>query len=215
MCSKNKIHSSVAEKCSRMAKGYDSKKEGWYGPEVVFGLVYEFVKPGQLLLDIGIGTGLSSILFHKAGLHIYGMDISKEMLDVCKDKGFAEDLKVHDLTVTPYPYTDKMFNYVVSIGVLNHFEDLQPVFSEASRILKNDGYFAIAVGDRNENEKPQFQVRHEGTTSIMYRYSTEQINNILADYNFKNIKELEFFIYGHHENNQPLRLRIYVAKKQK
>jgi hypothetical protein len=41
----------------------------WHGHEIMFGLMYEFVKPDETLLDIGIGTGLSSFLFHKAGLH--------------------------------------------------------------------------------------------------------------------------------------------------
>ena len=215
MCEKETIRGSIAEKCSRMANEYDSKKEGWLGPEVVFGMMYEFVKQGQLLLDIGIGTGLSSILFHKAGLHIYGMDLSKEMLDACKNKGFAEDLKVHDLTVTPYPYADEMFDHVVCIGVLNHFEDLKPVFNEATRLLKNDGLFAIVIGDRKENEEPQFQVQHEGATYTMYRYSAEVINKLLEENNFKNIRELEFFVYGQQEKDQPIRLRAYIARRQK
>lgn len=76
------------------AKGYDeqAQKTNWLGPQVVFGLAYEFVKLEQTLLDIGIGTGLSSILFHKAGLRVLGVDGSREVLDVCAAKNFAEDL---------------------------------------------------------------------------------------------------------------------------
>ena len=68
---------------------YDKQAEvsGWFGPEVVFGLAYTHVHPGQTILDIGIGTGLGSVLFRKAGLKIHGMDISPEMLDTCRRKG--------------------------------------------------------------------------------------------------------------------------------
>jgi hypothetical protein len=45
-----------------------ARETNWLGPEVVFGLVYEYVKPGETLLDLGIGSGLSSIRFHQAGL---------------------------------------------------------------------------------------------------------------------------------------------------
>ena len=88
---------------SSLASHYDSKAEeyNWRGPEVVFGLSYSFVNPGESVLDIGIGTGLGSALFHKAGLHVYGMDVSTEMLDACRSKGFATDLKKHDLGSTP------------------------------------------------------------------------------------------------------------------
>ena len=50
---------------SQSAIGYDNqaRKTNWFGPEVVFGLAYEFVKTGESLLDLGIGSGLSSILF--------------------------------------------------------------------------------------------------------------------------------------------------------
>ena len=48
------------------AKGaaYDDEAEacGWFGPEVVLGLAYKCVQPGQSILDIGIGTGLGSVL---------------------------------------------------------------------------------------------------------------------------------------------------------
>jgi hypothetical protein len=43
-----------------MVAAYDDEAEacGWFGPEVVFGLAYTYVQPGQLILDIGIGTRL-------------------------------------------------------------------------------------------------------------------------------------------------------------
>jgi len=214
VCEKNDIDGSVTEKCSRMANEYDSKKEGWHGPEVVFGLVYEFIKPGQAVLDIGIGTGLGSILFHKAGLHVYGMDMSPQMLEVCRNKGFTEDLKVHDLTAEPYPYSDASFDHVVCIGVLNHFENLGVVFRETSRILKDDGIFAFIVADRKSNEESSFHVEHGEAQTTMYRHSAELVNRLLEDSNFALVKGLEFSVSGHKEKGQPLRLKAYAAIRQ-
>lgn len=70
---------------------YDGEAEasGWCGPEVAFGLACMYVQPGQSILDIGIGTGLGSVLFRKAGLEVHGMDISPKMLDECRSKGFT------------------------------------------------------------------------------------------------------------------------------
>ena len=84
---------------SQAANEYDNQARAtnWFGPEVVFGLAYEFVRPGDCLLDLGIGSGLSSILFHQAGLRVFGLDGSNEVLNVCKSKNFAEELKQHDL----------------------------------------------------------------------------------------------------------------------
>lgn len=214
---KHNIGDTVAEKCGKMAKEYDHRKKEhlWLGPDVVFGMVYEFIKPGESMLDIGIGTGLGSVLFHNAGLRVYGMDMSPEMLEICRAKNFTEDLKVHDLTSVPYPYSDASLDHAVCIGVLNHFENLQPVFGEASRILKNNGIFAFIVADRKSNEQPSFQVEHGDSRSTMYRHNAEQIGKLLQDGGFTFIKGLEFSVSGHKEKGRPLSLKAYVAERQK
>ncbi len=63
-----------------------SQKANWLDPEIVFGLAYQDTAPGETILDVGIGTGLASVLFHKAGLRVKGMDFSSEMLEVCRKK---------------------------------------------------------------------------------------------------------------------------------
>lgn len=50
------------------------KSSGCYIHDLIFGLCYEYITSGQKLLDAGIGSGLSSQLFAKAGLKVYGMD---------------------------------------------------------------------------------------------------------------------------------------------
>jgi SAM-dependent methyltransferase len=80
------------------------KDYGWFGSEVAFGLAYEYTSPGQTILDLGIGTGLGSALFHKAGMTVYGFDNSDAMLDICRREKFVFDLKFHDMHKFPYPY---------------------------------------------------------------------------------------------------------------
>jgi 2-polyprenyl-3-methyl-5-hydroxy-6-metoxy-1,4-benzoquinol methylase len=70
------------------ARYYDqtAKATGWIAPQVAFGMLYEYVEAGQSLLDLGIGTGLSSVLFRRAGLRVSGMDADPEMIEVCRWK---------------------------------------------------------------------------------------------------------------------------------
>jgi SAM-dependent methyltransferase len=82
-----------------MVAAYDDEAEasGWFGPEVAFGLAYTYVQPGQSILDIGIGTGLGTVLFRKARMKVCGIDVSPKMLDACRSKGFTA-LQLHDLS---------------------------------------------------------------------------------------------------------------------
>ena len=196
---------------------YDRQKKiwGWHGPEVVFGLIYECISPGQSVLDIGIGTGLGSALFHKAGLRVHGMDISPAMLAVCEKKGFAEDLRIHDLTVSPYPYDAASFDHAVSVGVLNHFEDLSTVFAEAARVLKENGVFAFVVDDRKEDEAARFEVEHNGSQVALFRHSEALVNRYLRDTDFELLSKVEFRMAGHRPTDRPFHLVAYAARKKR
>lgn len=201
------------------ADDYDRQAEatGWLGPEAVFGLMYEFVQPGDTILDIGVGTGLASVLFHKAGLCVYGMDSSEEMLTACRSKGFAADLTQHDLTSLPYPYGDASIDHVICVGVLNFFEDLRLVFQETGRLLQDGGLFAFVVAIRNLEEEAEFIVGPEHTGSnrsvTMYRHSMEQVRGLLKDNDFVLIRDLEFVAYMDADKAIPVRSRAYLGRR--
>lgn len=206
---------------SSLARHYDSKAEeyDWRGPEVMFGLSYSFVNLGDSVLDIGIGTGLGSVLFHKAGLHVYGIDVSTEMLDACRSKGFAADLKKHDLTVKPYPYGEATLDHAVCLGVLNFFKYLEIVFGEVARILRDNGIFVFVVGDRGPGDEAEFVVGREDTETdscvTMYRHGTEQINGLLNYNHFELVQCLEFPVSTDRERTKTLRAKAYVARRRK
>jgi SAM-dependent methyltransferase len=205
---------------SSMANEYDAKAEeyDWRGPEVVFGLSYAFINPGESVLDIGIGTGLGSLLFHKAGLHVYGMDISTKMLEVCKRKKFTTDIKEHDLTVEPYPYDTASLDHAVSLGVFHFFRDLYPVFRQVARIVRDNGIFVFVVGDRSAEEETELVVGPEHTQTdsnvTMYLHGTEEIVGILEDNDFVLLRSLEFPVPMDRERTKVLRAKAHVARRK-
>ena len=206
------------EQTHAMIEAYDDEAEatGWYGPEVAFGLMYTYIQPGQSILDIGIGTGLGSALFCKAGLEVYGMDVSQEMLDACRNKGFTH-LKLHDLKSTPYPYHAGSMDHAVCAGVLNFFSDLSMVFEETARILRKGGLFVFVVGDRTEDESHEFVVGAEHTKSgppmTMYRHTARQIDAWVKKFEFTPLRSLEFTVYMDREKTRSRQAKVYLARK--
>ena len=143
-----RAHDEEASQYDQQVRDYRS-----YSHDVLFGMAFEYVKPHETLLDIGIGTGLASQPFAKRGLKIFGLDGSIEMLKICESKAFVEELKRFDLRTDPLPYSDHSFDHVISCGVFHFFGELGPIVKEISRVIKAGGIFAFTIAGQTPQEK--------------------------------------------------------------
>jgi len=205
------------------AVDYDeqARKTHWFGPEVVFGLTYEFVKQGDSLLDLGIGSGLSSILFHKAGVAVYGLDGSNEILQICAAKGFAAELKHHDLRDLPLPDASNFCNHILSVAVLNSFRDLNALFKEIARIIKGNGIFAFTVEDQQPGQEDSYAINRVDvsekakveTAVTLFRHRNDYVIQLLDQSGFVLLKALEFLAFKYPAENRDVFFKAYVAQK--
>jgi predicted TPR repeat methyltransferase len=137
----------LAARHDAYAADYDAQVRAYdcHIADLLFGLCYETTRPGQRLLDVGVGSRLSAQLFAKAGLEVHGMDFSLAMLEICRGKGFAADMQLHDITQTPWPYPTGGFEHLVCCGVFHFLADLDAIFAEARRVLAPGGVFAFTI----------------------------------------------------------------------
>lgn len=176
---------------------YDDKAEdaGWVDPDIVFGLSFRHVVAGDSILDVGIGTGLSSTLFHKAGLEVHGVDASGDMLEVCRGKSFAVNLQQHDLSEVPYPFADASANHAVCTGVLHIFQDIDPIFSELARIMKRGGIFTFAVahceGEDARQVTMQGDEKHHRKVR-MWQHPPSEVQRVSERHGFEQVSSLVF-----------------------
>ncbi len=200
-----------------------ARETNWLGPEIIFRLAYEYVKPGDSVLDLGIGSGLSSILFHKAGLRVYGLDGSSEILEVCESKCFAVELKQHDLRSVPLPYPSGFFDHVVSVAVLNFFRDLAPLFEETARIIKDGGIFAFTVEEQKSDQDDRYEINRVNvsekpkaeTAVTLFRHSDDYIAKLLDDSGFIQLKSLEFLAFKYPAENKDVFFKAYIVQNDK
>ncbi|MGD9161174.1 MAG: class I SAM-dependent methyltransferase [Desulfobacteraceae bacterium] len=179
------------------ANKYDQKTKDlkYLDPQIIFGLTCRYINPGETILDIGIGTGLSSELFFRAGLKVYGLDFSPEMLACCAAKNMTADLKEHDLHNTPYPFDTDSINHAVCAGVTHMFEDINPILGEVSRIIRPNGFFSFVVPHcRNgENRVKHLSPPNAQSEKIpIYSYSGSTIQALLKEHVFYPVHELLF-----------------------
>lgn len=203
------------------AQDYDKyvDKYKYYANDAIFGLCYEFIKPKNKLLDLGIGTGLSSQPFANMGLVIYGLDGSNEMLRVCEKKGFTKELKLGDIQKIPLPYKDQFFEIVISGGVFNFIKDLSPIFKDVYRILKMNCIFAFTILPLGEglNKKDidyTADFIEEFVDGVPFvTHNNNYIERIVKDNNFKIEKELRFIQNSGNEELGDVIFHTYVVRK--
>jgi ubiquinone/menaquinone biosynthesis C-methylase UbiE len=94
-----------------------------------------------LVLDLGCGTGILSMLLADNGFKVTGLDISFESLSVLKKH--ISQFRVIQADANFLPISSGSFRAVVCLGVWRHFPDFQKVLKEISRILSVDGVFIV------------------------------------------------------------------------
>lgn len=99
--------------------------------------VYDNVREGSTLLDLGCGVGMLALLKRK-DVQLAGVDISDECVAAARRNGY-DDVRLGDLT--KLPFADASFDYVASLDVIGHvaFEEKSKVLCEIKRVLKSDG----------------------------------------------------------------------------
>jgi len=198
-------------------KKYDDaiKQQKWYGAEILFGMVYEYLKINDKILDIGIGTGLSAKAFHKAGLEIYGLDYSQEMLEACKQKNIASNLQQFDLNNTPLPYQTNYFNHVSASAVLYFIPQLDDLFSEISRILKKTGIWAFIVEENTNQQQSKFIEKPRGKSGLVnYQHSSQYLFDLMKDNGFSLLKKTEFVAENFQMEGKAVPFQLYVTKNR-
>lgn len=132
----------------------DIKSYGYDLPERVAQLLNQYMHdelhtqscgefPSLKILDSGAGDGLSGVALRNYGFassHIAANDISPSMLEIAKERGCYEEVKVVDLNKTPLPYSSDEFDAVTMTGALTYIEPKSGLLEEFVRITSPEGF---------------------------------------------------------------------------
>ena len=97
------------------------------------------------ILEIGCGTGKNTLLFAQIGEQLTALDFSEEMIAQARRKSSAPNVEfiVADITQR-WPVDDASIDLISCNLVLEHIADPSHVFTQAARVLANDGRFFIS-----------------------------------------------------------------------
>ena len=108
------------------------------------------LKPGETVLDLGSGGGIDVLLSgRRVGPNgkAYGLDMTDEMLALAREnqrKSGIENVEFLKGEIENIPLPDCSVDVIISNCVINLSADKDRVLSEAFRVLKPGGRFAVA-----------------------------------------------------------------------
>lgn len=132
-----------------LADSYDglaSMSPSFPAATLLYNLMSGHLKPDNLtVLDVGIGTGLSSEPFADDGFDVTGVDGSAPMLALCAEKLVAQRLLQVDFTKSALPFDDSTFDSAFSANTLYLLpaKTQAHVIGELGRVTKAGGVFAF------------------------------------------------------------------------
>jgi predicted TPR repeat methyltransferase len=100
------------------------------------------------ILDLGCGTGLSSLLFFERGYDVVGIDGTSEMIHRARKLPYRQVIQ-QDLE-TPWRVNDQSFNAVVMIGVMEYIIYPRKLFRQVHTKLVDDGVFGLTVPHKSQ-----------------------------------------------------------------
>jgi len=149
------------------------------------------------VLEIGCGTGKNSQWLVNRAATLVAADLSEEMLAKAKEKlaGYNVEFYQADINM-PWDFTDKTFDLVTFSLVLEHIENLDFIFQQASNKLKKGGM--IYLGELHPfkqytGSKARFETAEGLTIVPCFTHNISEFIESAKKYDFEINDVKEFF----------------------
>jgi demethylmenaquinone methyltransferase/2-methoxy-6-polyprenyl-1,4-benzoquinol methylase len=146
---------------SRISRLYDFSEGSFERKYIQMGVEKLSVKEGDIVLEIGVGTGESVVEFARLvgnSGKVYGVDIAEGMLDVTriklKKKGLLNRVELVNKDAVNLSFKDGFFDKVFMSFTLELFDtpEIPKVLSECFRVLKKGGHICVvSLSKKNSN----------------------------------------------------------------
>jgi ubiquinone/menaquinone biosynthesis C-methylase UbiE len=191
---------------SRISRLYDFSEGNFERKYIQRGMEKLSVKEGDIVLEIGVGTGESVIEFSRfvgdSG-KVYGIDISEGMLDVTRMKLKKQDLldrvELVNKDAVDLPFKDDFFDKVFMSFTLELFDthEIPKVLSECFRTIKKGGWICVvSLSKKNSNTMVRMYEWLHDVFSRMLDCRPIFVEEALNDAGFKTVYSSIIFMWG-------------------
>jgi ubiquinone/menaquinone biosynthesis C-methylase UbiE len=173
--------------------------------------------PFDNCLEIGCGTGKNTEWFVKKAKYIKAIDLSDEMLTIAKEKINSENVDFQQADIMqPWTFTDRQFDLINFSLVLEHIENLEPIFRNTDKFLAPGGH--VYIGELHPfkqytGSKAKFETDKGEQIVSCFNHHISDFTNLANKYNF-NVRRVDEFFEDNDRTNIP-RILTLLLKKSK
>jgi ubiquinone/menaquinone biosynthesis C-methylase UbiE len=175
--------------------------------------VTRHIKDEDSVLEIAPGAGYLSIELSKLGKYkITGMDISKDLVEICTRNAIEAGVQVkfQQGNVSNMPFQSNMFNFIICVLAFKNFKEPLKALKEMHRVLKPGGTALIIDLNRKASIKVTKKIAENmglkglkayiaGAIQRSGAYSRKEFESFISQTEFKDNEirnsELGFSIY--------------------
>lgn len=151
----------------------------------------------DLILDIGCGNGLQTMLLGKKCKKVIGIDISKKAVGSAKIKSAFLNRRINSeircAKLENAEFGDEYFDKIFSICVIEHISNYVQILKEAYRILKRNGHMIFSVDALEIIEDKKLIEKHRREHHIKKYFKIDELKLILQEAGFKRISIYPLF----------------------
>ncbi len=183
--------------------------------------INEHVSRGGSLLEVAIGTGFPfADFFQKWGYSVYGVDISRDLIEKCRQLNSNINCSVGD--AEDLPYQDDLFECTYCFHSTWYFPNLNKVIDEMLRVTHSGGLVIFDIQNRNNKDiNSAYRKRLSPDTGMkrVLRY-TKNIAKVFLHYGMpvwhSFVHEVPTYpevIYKHFRDRQVTNFQVMVKKE--
>ena len=137
----------------------------------------------MVVMDLGAGTGLLSYFIAPYVKKIVALDTSPSMLEEFQAKSDEFEAQTETILSDIMKYDkESEYDFIVSSMTIHHIEDIKALFSKLYKLLKPNGYIAIADLDTEDGT-----FHSEDTGVFHHGFDRDILKNMAKNVGFKDI----------------------------
>lgn len=143
---------SVEKAYRRYARYYDLVFGAIFHPGRKTAIEHLHCRPGNRILEVGVGTGLSLSMYPK-NVKVTGIDLSKEMLEQARERAgtLPQVEALLEMDAENMTFEDNSFDKVVAMYVASVVPNVEKLYSEIKRVCKPGGEIIFLNHFQNKN----------------------------------------------------------------